>query len=619
MRLKIDREKVIKYADKAFLGLALVFLILAAALWYLSGGKPKLTYSTIKSEYRSAQTEMQKATTPDYIKGTLLKDDVSLQELAFSSPAYDKNFIRFQENQSLPKPWLQAPISAAGGAWAPYRAIAEGGVRTTKLARLSDMEHRVAPTGLRARADMGYSPSGKETQGIPGDERFYITLQWRTEFGQQTLWSREAANADANSVLDAAIVSTIPSGYDVEVQQLKADGTWPASWQPLVPGRDQVTNDMVNPRAGLQRLITLPDGDPQVLYGDAKKGDEYRKAFEAVKANIIKYQKLILQPPFFPLAGLPDGQILPFDEGDEPEAGPGDEGTGGILPPAGRESGALAPANDGALENAAREPEGVPGRAKPGFRSQRVDAYVNHLLTERDAGKIFRYRVRMRFLNPIFGVPANVIDPKAPKEGWQVEVVGPWSEPSSPVTLPPVVRYYFTSQVFGSKANFTLFRWKYGEWYTAKGVSVGVGDAITTERSETIRVKDLRGLEVKLPQKMKISYDTGGVVVVDLTTGEALVPGVGKRPSQKVILYDPVTGTLESRLAENDKLAADKFARESGQPPPVKKVPVPGPGPGPGPGRERVPPVLVPGGPWDPSKGPPPPEFQPPPEFRPTP
>lgn len=222
MRLKVDREKVIKYADKAFLGLAVAFLILAAALWFLSGSKPKLTYGTIKADFQKAQADMAQATSKEYIKETLLKDDPSLKELAFATPAYDKSFVSFQDRQ--PAPWLKTPISATGGIWAPYRAIAGEIAPPTMLARVPDPAHRVAPTGLRVRADMAYSPSGKEAQGILGDERFYVTLQFSAELGQQTQWSREAANAIHNPTLDAGITATVPSGYDVQVQQLKSDG-----------------------------------------------------------------------------------------------------------------------------------------------------------------------------------------------------------------------------------------------------------------------------------------------------------------------------------------------------------------------------------------------------------
>jgi len=685
MKFNVDREKVIKYADKAFLGLALVFLALAALLWYFGGGKPDLSYSKVKKAVDEVRNDTQKAGELDYVQGTLLKDDplANLISERDAAVAYDVSFRNAhkatfgwlrgispvnisdilsrnlsdkdllaeglkllaeaaklpkskartdqlltaqqvlravkeeklasqEERDSLRTALTQArdAVSAEVSEYAPYRPLAPYEQQRVKYARLPDEAHRVAPVRLMANAAYGYTPADS---GL-GEERFYVTFQAQVDLGLQTQWSNEAANSSENTELQ--VNRTILVGYDVQVQQRRSDGTWPTEWQDLVPGRDLVTYDWVAGRGGtnsLLRFVTMADGNAEILYGDSAKADQVRKEFNTKKEALAKreYEESLLRPPFFPLSGLEKGPILPYDLAGEP----------------------AVPAKP---EESSKDSSGLPlldlGKDKPADQGDRPKAPAqmteitgNHLLTAADAGKTYRYRVRVRFLNPIFGAAISMIDPKHQEEGWIYQLAGRWSEPSEPVTMPELVKYFFVGQSPGNKANFVIKRWRYGEWYTAKSVTVGIGEAVTAERNETIKAKDRKG-QLVVVKKDKISYDTGGVVLVDLTSSEFVRPGsLVKGVSPKAILHDPITGTLVSRLSELDKVEAAREERPQVVPGrrPVDQPTEPTPAPAAPPVRPGGQPPVRPGQPlpgdMQEPPPPPPPPTQRPDDFSPVP
>lgn len=676
MKFNVDREKVIKYADKAFLGLALVFLALSAALWHFGAGKPDPSYSSVKKAVDGVRDDMQKAGELSYVREELLKDN-PLANLIAEDDTKENSAGQFKNAQKITFGWLRnfAPVNvseilnqnladkelmakgvellgqgkfrealqvlkavkeeklanqderdslraslsqaregafALVSAYAPYRSIAPYDQPRVKYARIPDESHRVAPTRVMANAAYGYTPGDNG----PGEERNYVTIQARVDVGLQTQWCSDAANTADNP--DLQVAKTTLTGYDVQVQQRRADGTWPTEWKDLVAAQDLVTYDMVNTRgaaSSLLRIITMPDGDAQILNGDSAKADQARKEFEGKKQNLLKYESYILRPPFFELSGLEQGPILPYDLAGEPaqeQVKPED----------------TAKSNGGLVDYS--QEHATAGNSKPKASSEIKEITGNHLLTMNDAGKTYRYRLRVRFLNPIFGAPAGMVDPKHQNEGWIFQLVGRWSEPSEPVTMPELVKYYFVGQSPGNRANFIIKRWRYGEWYSVKGISVGIGDAVTAERSETIKAKDRKGQLVVIKPKDKLSYDTGGVVVVDLTTSEFTRPGSPiKSVSPKVILYDPISGGLVTRLSEIDKHEASKEERGPVIPgrrpvdqPAVEPTPTPAPAtppvrPGTQPGTR--PGQTLPGDMVEPPPPPPPPSQRPQDDFSPVP
>ncbi|GAG47596.1 unnamed protein product, partial [marine sediment metagenome] len=182
--------------------------------------------------------------------------------------------------------------------------------------------------------------------------------------------------------------------------------------------------------------------------------------------------------------------------------------------------------------------------------------------TARDIGKTFQYRVRIRFLNPIFGAAPTQVDPKHPEEAWIVELPGAWSEPSEPIAIEPVVRFFFVGAGFGDRANFKLYRWIYGKWYRIRSAAFEVGDAIATERLLAIEVPGPKGRDaISIPGRKKVSFNTGATVV-DVFEAATRHLGV-TRTTQKLLYQEYRSRRLSSRLAVNDRLGADRFWSEA--------------------------------------------------------
>jgi len=240
-----------------------------------------------------------------------------------------------------------------------------------------------------------------------------------------------------------------------------------------------------------------------------------------------------------------------------------------------------------------------------------------------DVGKTFRYRVRIKFLNPIFGAKAEQIDPKHPEEAWQVELPGAWSDPSKPVTIEPLVRFYFTGRL-GERTNFVLFRWVYGVWHETRA-EFTIGDSVVPlpDRNEAVEIPAAGGGRQKLTFSKPVSYNAM-VTVVDAFDARIRHPDI-ERPTAKLVYYDQVTNKLGVRYSLIDTDDSVRFRNETRQPEtgvPAPRQPKVGPGQppvGPGPVQPPVGP-----GPREPfPEGPPqvPPERQLPPgmEFAPPP
>lgn len=115
-----------------------------------------------------------------------------------------------------------------------------------------------------------------------------------------------------------------------------------------------------------------------------------------------------------------------------------------------------------------------------------------------ESGKTYRYRVRYKMLNPIFGL-FNVSRPEELTE--QFALTSEWSEWSQPVGLDSLVRYF----VYGwrpnaNSVNFEVFKWENGVWQSEIFQNLQPGDMIG-------------GTRVKYNQEVDF---TTGVTVVDI-------------------------------------------------------------------------------------------------------
>jgi hypothetical protein len=574
MALRVDQEKLVKYADKAFLALALVFLIFAVLMLTLSGKTPPVTYGRVKIAYDEALRHRGEA---EKNIDKLLADDPATLALVTKQPEYALAFTTSQETRP--------PVWANQDEWAPYKAIVPAAGKPTVVVRVPVLDNedpasnrRVAPQYLAVTQGRAYIPTGKESQGNLGEDILYVSGQAIVPVWQQTLWSREAANADApeNPAWRDRIRNTWLTDYEVQRREKTPDGNW-TDWQTIKTVR---YDDVRTPPLPFRRCR---DGDAKVLNRDDKARNKFIEDVRNFLQGVNKYQKDILQPPFYKLAGKE--WASPYDLLGEPERQPA-AGPAAEAEPA-------APVGGGGQLPAALQPAATPATAKTTKaqpqRGTETQVWFNDKLSMSDIGKTFQYRVRVKFFNPVFNADPGDLDPKHLDEGWMVELPGAWSKPSDPITIEPVVRFFFVGR-FGNKANFKLYRWTFGRWYQIPNQAFEVGDAISVEKQLDIEIPDARGV-VRLPKKQLVQFNSGATMV-DVFDATVRYGGAERR-TEEMIYQDQLKNELGSRISVIDKDDAAKFwadaqtvearvqkrpTRPTGPtPPPEEPVPTPFP------------------------------------------
>jgi len=556
MALRINQDTIIKYADKVFLGVAAVFLVFAAAVLVLGSRKADATYADVLRSYTAAQEKVAAADQDEYISSELLAGDKKAQVLFGSKPDYSGAFR--SRHLSKPQPWFRKGAEQL----APYKPLPPPPVVKKYVVRIP--EKRVAPTKLMLGQFKGYWASGREKDGILGRDLFLVTGQATIDLGQQTLWSRKAANVEYNRKWDAAIQSTVPLGYDVQRRRQLDDGTW-GSWE----DRDTVGYNNVNQRRKLP-IGRMADGDAKALFADERLAEAFRKKVAGHRANIVKHQEPLLHPPFYPLAGV-EKVPWPYDalaEEAAPGADAGMEEAGDLVrppeevPPEDYQftppGGEFTPPGE-AFIPPGREVAPGPRIRQPFVREATKDFVFHDLLAPSDIGGTFQYRVRIRFLNPIFGAARNEVDPEHLDEAWRVEVPGSYSEPSEPIYVEPLVRFFFVGRSVGGKGNFRLFRWIYGDWREVRSAAIGVGELVSITRKLKITVPNTKSRRAdEVPKSVPVTFNTGASVV-DVFTTTTQHHGV-VRNSEKLVYRDARTNQLHSRLHVEDGEAAQRFA-----------------------------------------------------------
>ncbi|GAG43982.1 unnamed protein product, partial [marine sediment metagenome] len=184
MAVRVDQDAIIKYADKVFLGLAVVFLIGAGAFQFLRSYDPEVTYGKVEQAYAAAERRMASAGDAESID-QLLEDDKGSLELLKTRPDYAQRF--FERHQAHAGRWL-VPGSDR---FAFYKALEPLPVQAVIVMRIPSPDQRVAPTRLLLRADRRYRPSGNEKDGFLGTDLVFVTGQATVNLGQQTQLSRQ--------------------------------------------------------------------------------------------------------------------------------------------------------------------------------------------------------------------------------------------------------------------------------------------------------------------------------------------------------------------------------------------------------------------------------------------
>lgn len=97
------------------------------------------------------------------------------------------------------------------------------------------------------------------------------------------------------------------------------------------------------------------------------------------------------------------------------------------------------------------------------------------------AGKTYRYKMRYRLKNPIFGAN-NIAEPEALSQ--QFALVSEFSDWTTPVTVPSLVNFFVAGGFVKNRGtvDFEIFRWDEGQ-QKAERFSVGPGDVVGGERN----------------------------------------------------------------------------------------------------------------------------------------
>jgi hypothetical protein len=188
-----------------------------------------------------------------------------------------------------------------------------------------------------------------------------------------------------------------------------------------------------------------------------------------------------------------------------------------------------------------------------------------------EPGKTYQYQMRVAIINPIYGMKSA--DPKVRLE---LEFVGPWSDPSPQVAIPPLVNFYYVG-TSGAKANVELQRWILSQWVRVSSCPTSLGAPVTYVKPQKL---ELPGSPGKMTTD-NIRVDlTPGIIVVDMLSRFPYQPeGNSRSIPANIMIYVDSAGRLGDRIDwEDKKEAANAWAvREAGGSPTTTPTPTPVP------------------------------------------
>ncbi len=102
-------------------------------------------------------------------------------------------------------------------------------------------------------------------------------------------------------------------------------------------------------------------------------------------------------------------------------------------------------------------------------------------------GKTYQYRMRVLLFNRRAGEPLLFRDKSNAQVIW---VAGAWSEPTEPITIPPIMGYFLaSSDERKEEVTIELFRWFEGIWVRGRG-RFGIGQAMRHEERTAVPAWD---------------------------------------------------------------------------------------------------------------------------------
>ena len=171
-----------------------------------------------------------------------------------------------------------------------------------------------------------------------------------------------------------------------------------------------------------------------------------------------------------------------------------------------------------------------------------------------EAGKFYRYRLRMRLWNRFVGRQSAVIEAA---DAGRAVLEGDWSEPSEPVRAAPRAHFFILGpSVNGAAANIEVWKWHRGRWLR-KLFPVAVGDVSGGVRTVRLREQDESGRAAR----EKVDFDTG-VTLLDMREEVERVRVVNRKSGQfgwvekstlLVVCLDRASGRVEERSQVADR------------------------------------------------------------------
>lgn len=166
-----------------------------------------------------------------------------------------------------------------------------------------------------------------------------------------------------------------------------------------------------------------------------------------------------------------------------------------------------------------------------------------------ESGRTYQYRIRARIYNQYCGTPTLLNDPQ---NAAVVELVGPWSDPSEPITIDRDTIFFVKSgRSKKQDCKVELFKWVAGEWIQ-RSFTLMVGSPIGEEVS---RVKTHRN------DRDIVDFGTGATVV-DINYSKpywAKDKRNGRSKKAKpttALVYVDASGNLYEQLEDFDKSSA---------------------------------------------------------------
>lgn len=287
------------------------------------------------------------------------------------------------------------------------------------------------------------------------------------------------------------------------------------------------------------------DACNQVLSNPQATLPAIAKALEIQDQVTLKLEKLgAAAPAAAPAAG--GGRFAPPAGGGRVMVGGDAVGDGDVVMPGGRFVGG---------GRGAMVAEMMPTRpaqtliTKPG--SEQVAVWFHDDTVE--AGKTYRYRMRVNLWNRYVGRTKAVVNPA---DATRTEIVGAWSEPSDPITVTPETYFFVNGPVAGKSgaAGLDVWRWREGKWLKER-FNVEVGDVIGGVKKVKVGVDD-EGKD----ERADVDFTTGAVVLdlrFDEEVNERLAGKEGfkttKRKSLVLTYLDPADGQVKQRVQAFDQ------------------------------------------------------------------